>query len=263
MNDFRATCRSVWGFDLGSPELADGGRWKIKHLTSHFRWKDILHPVSSWCNRSYCLFCSPNYTDEVYKLWHYPSQKLIKILWVYSFSVEIFLGFGPNSIRLSTPIWRARICHSNITKILLVNPMDTISQWRPCCYINVQSDVRARGCVWMSGHTVTYQGSKYELALSFCLHSLANVPSFLQLRSIKRHSLCPLFFGQSWRTDFGKKAVWASWFQSILKVDWMRWVIILYINKRHVGISRSIKMHKQFQLCGFWDDVEMFPWRIH
>lgn len=194
MNDFRATCQSVWGFDLGSPELADGGRWKIKHLTSHFRWKDILHPVSSWCNRSYCLFCSPNYTDEVYKLWHHPSQKLIKILWVYSFSVEIFLGFGPNSVCLSTPIWIARICHSNITKILLVNPMDTISQWRPCCYINMQSDVRARGCVWMSGHTVTYQGSKYELALSFCLHSLLlHVPSFLPLCSIKRRSLCPLF----------------------------------------------------------------------
>ena len=197
MNDFRATCWSVWGFDLESPELADGGRWKIKHLTSHFRWKDILHPVSSWCNRSCCLFCSPNYTDEVYKLWHYPSQKLIKNLWVYSFSVEIFLHFGPNSISLSTPIW-IRICHSNIIKILLVNPMDTISQWWPCCYINVQSDVRARGCVWVSGHTVTYQGSKYELALSFCLHSLLlHVPSFLQLRSIKRRSLCQLFFGQS------------------------------------------------------------------
>lgn len=40
----------------------------------------------------------------------------------------------------------------------------------------------------MSGHTVTYQGSKYELALSFCLHSLATC-SFLSAVTFNKKML--------------------------------------------------------------------------
>lgn len=145
MNDFRATRRSVWGFDLAIAELADWGRWResISHPVSGEKTSYILFQHGAVVHTVFSVLLTTQETsspDEAYKWQHCPNQKLIKNSWVYRFSVEIFLGFGPNSISLSIPIQIARICHNTIIqqKSCRLILLTLFCQWVPCHYIDVQ-----------------------------------------------------------------------------------------------------------------------------